>query len=106
MNKIPGSYKRFAKQYPELLSLYEKMNKTARSSGPMTDREVALVKLAMSVAAGLEGTVGSHTRKAAEMGVDQESMEQVALLALPTMGFTSMMKAWKRIGSTMDELKK
>ncbi len=39
----------------------------------------------------LEGAFHSHIRKAVKVGASKEEIQQVAFLALPTIGFPSMM---------------
>ncbi len=99
----PSSYHLFAQRFPEILEAYEKLNADVRGLGFLNEREVALVKLALSVGAGLEGAVASHTRKAREAGVEEASLEQVALLSIPTCGFPNMMKCWKAIRNQVED---
>ena len=95
--KIPGSYQKFKTAHPEVLEAYETFNHAVRSVGVLSEREVHLVKLALSTGAQMEGTMGSHIRKALESGLDEASLEQIALLAMPTIGFSPGMKAWRII---------
>ena len=50
----------------ENIEAYEKMGDAVHTSGPLDDKSRALIKLALSAGAGLEGAVHSHTRKALE----------------------------------------
>ncbi|WP_146523122.1 carboxymuconolactone decarboxylase family protein [Stieleria varia] len=79
--------------YPELMQAYEAMGKATRDAGPLSPREAALVKLAISVGAGLEGAAHSHCRKAMEAGCSHDDLRHVAILAAPTIGFPPMMRA-------------
>ncbi|MCC6317413.1 MAG: carboxymuconolactone decarboxylase family protein [Gemmatimonadaceae bacterium] len=67
-------------------------------AGPLTLREVALVKLAISIGARMEGSAHAHARKALYAGVEPEALEHVVLLSCPTIGFPNMMAArgWVR----------
>ena len=90
---IPKSYEKMHTEFPDFMQAYEAMGKAARESGPLSDREVALVKLAISVTAGLEGGAHSHTRKALKVGCTAEDLRHVAILTAPTIGFPTMMRA-------------
>jgi alkylhydroperoxidase/carboxymuconolactone decarboxylase family protein YurZ len=90
---IPKSYKRMHQTYPELMNAYEAFGQAARESGPLSAREVALVKLAISIGAGLEGAAHSHCRKALEAGCSADDIRHVAILSAPTIGFPTMMRA-------------
>ncbi|WP_153557460.1 carboxymuconolactone decarboxylase family protein [Roseimaritima sediminicola] len=79
--------------YPQFMQAYEAMGQAAREAGPLNEREVALVKLAISLGAGLEGAAHSHCRKALEAGCTPDDLRQVALLSAPTIGFPTMMRA-------------
>jgi len=93
---IPKRYKQMHQDYPDLMRSYEAFGKAARESGPLSDREVALVKLAISMGAGLEGGAHSHCRKALQAGCSPDDLRHVALLSAPTIGFPTMMrcKSW------------
>ncbi|MGB1815110.1 MAG: carboxymuconolactone decarboxylase family protein [Rubripirellula sp.] len=93
---IPKRYQHMHQSHPELMEAYESFGKAAKDAGPLSDREIALVKLAISLGAGLEGASHSHCRKALESGCQPEDLAHVAILTAPTLGFPSMMrsKSW------------
>jgi len=90
---IPRPYKQMHQSHPDLMVAYEAFGKAAREAGPLSDREVSLVKLAISIGAALEGAAHSHCRKAIEAGCTAEDLRHVAILSAPTMGFPAMMRA-------------
>ena len=79
--------------YPEMMQAYESFGEAVRKAGPLSEREVALVKLAISIGAGLEGAAHSHCRKALQAGCSVEDLRHVAIVAAPTIGFPTMMRA-------------
>ena len=93
MTKIPQRYMKFKEEYPEIAEAYDKMGDAVHTSGPLDDKSRALIKLALSTGAGMEGAVHSHTRKALEKGLTKEEIRQTVLLALPTIGLPKMMAA-------------
>jgi 4-carboxymuconolactone decarboxylase len=95
MSDIPTSYTRMRAEQPELLGAYEAFAQACAESGPLDARTVALVKLAISCGAGLEGGAASHGRKALEAGCTPEELLHVAHLCGPTIGFPAMMRARK-----------
>lgn len=90
---IPKPYRQMHQLYPEFMQAYEALGEAARAAGPLSPREVALVKLAISIGAGLEGAAHSHCRKALEAGCEADDLRHVALLSAPTIGFPPMMRA-------------
>lgn len=61
-------------------------------SEPLNEKTRALIKLAISTGAGMEGAVHSQTRKALEAGCSKDEIKQTVMLALPTIGFPSKME--------------
>lgn len=94
----PESFREFARRFPGVVEAYERLGEQIRRAGPLSPREVALVKLAISVGARMEGAAHAHARKARAQGVEPAAIEHVALLSCPTIGFPNMMSAlgWVR----------
>ncbi|TWU35895.1 carboxymuconolactone decarboxylase family protein [Novipirellula artificiosorum] len=90
---IPKPYRQMHQDFPEYMQAYESFGEAARSVGPLSAKEVSLVKLAISIGAGLEGAAHSHTRKALEAGCTPAELRHVAMVAAPTIGFPTMMRA-------------
>ena len=100
---IPKKYQQMHRSYPEFMAAYESLGAAARAAGPLSDREVALVKLAISLGANLEGAAHSHCRKALEAGCTGDDLRHVALLSAPTMGFPPMMRAKGWVEDVLDQ---
>ncbi len=96
--KPPKPFREFAKKYPNVTEAYEQLGEAIRAAGPLSAREVALVKLAISIGARMEGSAHAHARKALAQGIDAADAEHVVLLSCPTIGFPNMMAAlgWVR----------
>ena len=96
--KPPKPYQQFVKQFPEVARAYEAFGKSVRQAGSLSHREVALVKLAISVGARMEGSTHAHARKALAQGITADALLHTAVLAAPTIGFPNMMAAlgWVR----------
>ncbi len=80
-------------RFPEVVTAYEELGTTVHKAGPLDGRTRALVKLALSIGARLEGGVHSHARKALEAGAEPEDLLHVAIIALPTIGLPSTVAA-------------
>ncbi len=93
MRKIPKRYQDFSKKYRDIAKAYEEMGSACHSAGPLDHRTRALVKLAISIGAHLEGSSHSHVRKALDAGAKPEELYHVALPAIPTIGFPPAMAA-------------
>ena len=106
MNKIPKRFLQFQKTYPEIADAYEQLGNAVHGNGPLTRKERALVKFAMSVGARLEGGAHSHIRKALSVGVEPEELRHIALLAIQTIGFPSAMAAMSWIDDIVKPARK
>ncbi len=86
-NALPGVAGEIADEYPDVWDAYNDLGAAVGDAGPLTRRELRLVKLALAIGGYAEGAVHSHARRAREEGLGEEDMRQVALLAIPTLGF-------------------
>jgi alkylhydroperoxidase/carboxymuconolactone decarboxylase family protein YurZ len=93
MSHVPKKFKQFTEDYPQIAKAYEALGEAVHAAGPLDEKTRALIKLAISTGARLEGAVHSHTRKALNAGCMVDEMRQVVLLSLPTIGLPSMMAA-------------
>ena len=93
MPQLPKPYEQFRKQFAGVWSAYDQLGAAVHAAGPLDAKSRELVKLALAVGAQAEGAVHSHTRRGLEAGLSPEEIRQVAVLALPTLGFPRMMAA-------------
>ena len=84
---LPAAAGEVAQAYPEIWRSYAALGAACAASGPVQGEALRLVKLALAIGAASEGAVHSHCRRALEEGVPGEALKQVALLAIPTLGF-------------------
>jgi len=102
MRKIPQRYLNFQKAYPEVFQAYDALGKAVGSSGPLSNKEMALIKLAIASGARLEGAVHSHCRRALDAGCSAEEIRQTVLLTTTTIGFPSMMACLSWVDDIID----
>jgi alkylhydroperoxidase/carboxymuconolactone decarboxylase family protein YurZ len=97
-DKLPVALEHVRAQFPDVAQAYDALGQAVRAAGPLTEREVAIAKLAMAIGARHEGATHAHVRKALALGLEPAAIQQVAVLACPTMGFPHMMMAlgWVR----------
>ena len=93
MSDPPELYQQMKQQYPELMKAYETLGEEAKKAGPLDAKNAALVKLALGIAADLEGGSHSAVKKALAAGCTPEELRHVAVLAVTTLGFPTMMRA-------------
>lgn len=105
MAKLPVRFERFLKEYPEIAVAYETLGDAIHNQGPLTEKERAITKLAIAAGARMEGAVHAQVRKGIKCGLTKNEMRQVALLAIPTIGFPSAMAVMSWIDDILDKKK-
>lgn len=101
MSGIPKRYQELFSRFPAVGNAYEALGNAVHEAGPLDDRTRALVKVAVSTGARLDGAIRSHIRKARAAGITHEELVHVVLLSLPTIGFPAMMSALKAVDEVM-----
>lgn len=92
--KLPGTYLKFIERFPELGEAHEQIAKAVDVVGPLDRKTCELIKIGLSVGAGLESAVRSHVRRALQHGATEQEIEQAVLLAMNTLGFPRTVAAW------------
>ncbi|PVE24906.1 carboxymuconolactone decarboxylase [Microvirga sp. KLBC 81] len=90
---LPTGASRVAQTYPDLWNAFAALGQACSEAGPIEGHTLRLVKLALAIGALSEGAVHSHTRRALAEGISKDELKQVALLAIPTLGFPQGVKA-------------
>jgi alkylhydroperoxidase/carboxymuconolactone decarboxylase family protein YurZ len=101
--KLPDFLEGVIKQYPEVWKAYQDFGEACSDAGPLDDKSVRLVKLALAVGAKSEGAVHSHTRRALKQGISPEELRQIALLAVTSIGWSPSMAALSWIQDVVDQ---
>ena len=83
---MPGAAVDLAKQHSDIWLAYSDLGKACANTGPLSDRERRLAKLALAIGAASEGAGHSHTRRARAEGIENAALDQVALLAIGPLG--------------------
>jgi len=92
----PKHFTKFTNKYPKVGQAYSNLGDAVHESGPIDERARALIKVAISGGAKIQGAFHAHVRKARLLGISWEEIEHVVLISLPTLGFPNMMAlmAW------------
>ena len=102
---VPRTFKRFVERYPALGEAHEQIAKAVDQAGPLDRKCCELIKIGLSVGAGLETATRSHVRRAIEHGANREEIDQAILLAMNTCGFPRTVAAWKWAQECLQEEK-
>ncbi|GIW73423.1 MAG: hypothetical protein KatS3mg102_2965 [Planctomycetota bacterium] len=89
----PRGYLAIQERFPEVTAAYEALQQSTASCGPLSGRERELIKFGIAVGAGLETSARAHARKAHALGVTRAELEQAAMLAASTAGWSRAVMA-------------
>lgn len=92
---LPSTFKAFVARFPAIGKAHETMARAVQKAGPLDGKTCALIKIGISVGAGLESATRSHVRRAGEEGASETEIEQAILLAVNTCGFPRTVAAWQ-----------
>ena len=101
--KLPDFLEGVIKQYPEVWKAYQDFGEACSDAGPLDEKTVRLVKLALAVGAKSEGAVHSHTRRALKQGISPEELQQIAILAVTSIGWSQSMAALSWIQDVVEQ---
>lgn len=91
--QLPKAVNEFRKRHPDVWKAFNELGERCHEAGPLDEKSRRLVKLALSIGAGLEGATHSAVRSALKTGIKAEEMEHVALLAISTLGLPTANRA-------------
>lgn len=96
--QLPKPITEFKKLYPDVWKAFTELGERCHEAGPLNERDRRLVKLALSIGAGLEGATHSAVRNARRAGVSGKEIDHVVVLAVTTLGLPSATRAftWTR----------
>src|SRR5687768_5865428 len=92
---LPKTFKEFVGKFPAIGAAHENAAKAVDGYGPLDRKTCELIKIGLSVGAGLETATRSHVRRAMQHGATEAEIEQAILLAYNTCGFPRMVMAWQ-----------
>ncbi len=92
--RLPRTFEKLQQTYPALVDAHEQMAQAVDAIGPLDPKTCSLIKIGISVGAGLESAVRSHVRRAMQAGATKAEVEQAIFLAMNTVGFPKTVAAW------------
>jgi alkylhydroperoxidase/carboxymuconolactone decarboxylase family protein YurZ len=85
--KLPEHFLKFRQMNPEVVEAFEELGRRIHDSGPLSERERRLVKLAIAIGVNTEGAVHSAVRHALAGGCSRDDIGHTVRLAITTLGW-------------------
>jgi 4-carboxymuconolactone decarboxylase len=102
--KIPSKhFNSLIKRYPAVFEAHEQLGAKLKNAGPLDEKTLQLIQLAAAGAAGSEGAVHSHTRRALAAGASTEEINHALLSLISTIGFPKAMAAISWSGDVINK---
>lgn len=90
---MPQFTRDFRQSHPQVWEAFNQLADHCHNAGPLDEKSRRLVKVALAMAAGVEGGTHSAIRNARAAGVTDEELRHIAVLAITTIGFPAAMRA-------------
>lgn len=103
--QLPKAVNQFRKRHPEVWKAFNDLGDRCHEAGPLDEKNRRLVKLALSIGAGLEGATRSAVRNARKAGITPEEIDHVAVLATTTLGLPAATRAMTWIADDLRRAK-
>ena len=83
---------------------YTKYGQAIHHGGPLDDKTISLIKVAISASAKFDYALATHIKKALDAGAGRDEIEHVILLTAPTVGFPNMMESMLVLREILGEI--
>lgn len=93
--ELPKTFQEFTRRFPEIADAHESVARMVDEQGPLDRKSCELIKLGISIGAGLMTATRSHARRARQAGASAAEIEQAILLTMNTCGFPRTVAAWQ-----------
>lgn len=103
--QLPKAVNQFRKRHPQVWKAFNELGEHCHEAGLLDEKSRRLVKLAMSIGAGLEGATHSAVRNARKTGITAEEIDHVAVLAISTLGLPAATRAMAWIADDLRRAK-
>ncbi len=84
----------FQQSFPQVWEAYVRLREACDREGPLSPRELELIKVGISAALRREGGLMAHIDRARDMGATPEQIYQAILVATGLIGFPNTLAAF------------
>jgi len=94
---LPNVFTEFVERHPEIEAARASIAKHVESSGALDRRTCELIRLGIALGAGFATATRSHARRARDLGVAEEEIEQALFLGVNMIGLPKTIMAWQAV---------
>ena len=105
-SELPRSLRAFARKYPEVWTAHERLGVECARAGPLTSKEIQLIKIAVTASLMLETSFKTHVQKAMRAKATRKEVEHTIIQMLPIVGIGRTMMAMKWYSEALQKSRK
>ena len=96
INELPSTLRRFIQRNPKIWESHEALGLACKKAGPLSDKQIEFIKMAITASQALETAFKTHVTKAIQAGASSDEMDHVVIQLLPIVGLgrTMMVAKW------------
>ena len=92
-SNLPQPVEDFRTEYADVWKAFAELGDQCHKAGPLDEKTRRLVKVALTIGAGLEGGTHSAVRNALASGVKPDELQHAAVLGITTIGLPATIRA-------------
>lgn len=104
--ELPPSLRAFIRKYPRVWAAHERLGVECAGAGPLTSKEIQLIKIAVTASLRLETSFKTHVQKAMRAKATRAEVEHAIIQTLPIVGIGRTMMAMKWYNETLRKSRK
>jgi len=104
--ELPPSLRAFIRKYPKVWAAHERLGVECARIGPLTSKEIQLVKIAVTGSLRLETSFKTHVQKAMRAKATRAEVEHTIIQMLPIVGLARTMMAMKWFNEALRKSRK
>ena len=106
LRELPPSLRAFIRKYPEVWTAHERLGVECARAGPLTTKEIQLIKIAVTASLMLETSFKTHVQKAMRVKATRGEVEHTIIQMLPIVGLGRTMMAMKWYSEALHKSRK
>ena len=103
MKGLPKTFRDFVKKHKPIWDAHEQLAQACADAGPQDRKTRELIKVGISVGAGLETATKRHASMALEHGATTDEVYQAVFMAMTTCGHPTAMAGWQWVNDAMQK---
>lgn len=106
VQELPPNLRAFITKYPEVWEAHERLGVECARAGPLSAKEIQLIKIAVTASLTLETSFKTHVQKAMRAKATRSEIEHTIIQMLPIVGIGRTIMAMKWYSEALHKSRK